>query len=314
MDKDALCVVSGYIADLLFGDPPWFPHPVKGIGWAIGKLENPVRRFFTSERTGGFVLAVVVIGGAFWFTYALVNLSNWIHPRGGFVTSIFFIYTSLAVKDLRMESMRVRRALARRDLAEARAKLAMIVGRDTGNLDEKEIIRATVETIAENIVDGILSPLFYALIGGAPWAIAYKAVNTLDSMVGYKNERYKTFGWASAKIDDAANYIPARLAALLIPIAAWCCGKSGTHALRIAWRDGRKNPSPNSGIPEAAMAGALGVQLGGLNFYSGQPTNKPYIGDDHKPLSLDDVTDSIQITYATSALALLLGVLMKSVR
>jgi len=186
----------------------------------------------------------------------------------------------------------------------------MIVGRDTKNLNEREIIRATVETIAESTVDGIISPLFYAFIGGAPLAVVYKSVNTLDSMIGYRNERYINFGWAAAKLDDFVNFIPARISAIFLPVAAWFSGNSGFNSLRIALRDKKNNPSPNSGIPEAAFAGALGVQLGGLNFYNSVPILKPTIGDNIHYLEMKHIRESIKIFYICSFLFVISGILL----
>jgi adenosylcobinamide-phosphate synthase len=184
------------------------------------------------------------------------------------------------------------------------------VGRDTNTLEHQDVIRATVETVAENIVDGVISPLFYAFIGGAPLALAYKAVNTLDSMVGYKNERYMDFGWASAKIDTSANFIPARLSVLFVPLASLIMGKDASNSWSMAIRDGKKNPSLNSGIPEAAIAGALGIQLGGLNYYDSKPVLKPHIGDNVNALETRHIKDSIKISYVSSGLFLIVGIVL----
>jgi adenosylcobinamide-phosphate synthase len=224
--------------------------------------------------------------------------------------SSFLLYTAFAAKDLKVESMEVFRALKDRDLNRARKKLSMIVGRDTNNLSEPEIIRASVETVAENTVDGIISPLFYAFLGGAPLALAYKAVSTLDSMVGYKNERYMNFGWASARLDDLANFIPARISILLLPVASFLTGKDGINSWRVVLRDGRKNPSPNSGIPEAAIAGALRVQLGGVNFYNSVASSEPVIGDSLNTLEAGHIKESIRISHISSALLLLIGIFL----
>jgi len=315
MTVDALCIAGGYILDLIFGDPRWLPHPVRGIGRAIQKLETPLRRACGRyEKIGGGLLAIIIIGGTLLVTYAIVAVARRMHPGLGVGASVFFLYTALATKDLKVESMRVYVELKGKNWAAARRQLAMIVGRDTQNLDSEEMIRATVETIAEGITDGIVSPLFYAFLGGAPLAMAFKAVSTLDSMVGYKNDRYKDFGWASARLDDIANYLPARLTALLLPVAAWRCGRSAGDAWRTIQRDGRKNPSPNSGLSEAGMAGALGVRLGGTNFYGGRAVRKPYIGDPKRALALQDVICAIRVMYVCSLLAVLLVVLLSLLR
>ncbi len=296
-----ISVLLAYILDLVFGDPPWLPHPVRGIGWLAKRLEKPLRQAVKGQRLAGLVFAVVVIGTAWGAAFIITQ-------QIGFAASVFFIYTSLAIKDLRLEAMRVYRAIEKTDIDLARRDLSMIVGRDTASLDEKEIVRAVVETVSENIVDGIISPLFYAFLGGAPLALAYKAVNTLDSMVGYKNERYMNFGWASAKLDDIANFIPARISAVILPLAAWLAGLDGAASFRMALRDGLKNPSPNSGIPEAAMAGALGVRLGGMNFYNSAAAAKPLIGEDKNVLTLAHIKESIKIAYISSGLFVITGI------
>ncbi|MEK6527862.1 MAG: adenosylcobinamide-phosphate synthase CbiB [Nitrospirota bacterium] len=306
----AIEIVLAYILDLILGDPRWFPHPVKGIGLLIKKLEPPLRKVFRNERIGGIILVVSVISISWYFSFIIIKAAFSINRYLGFLSSIFIIYSSLAAKDLDVESMEVYRPLERKDIALARKKLSLIVGRDTNNLGYQEVIRATVETIAENIVDGIISPLFYAFIGGAPLALAYKAVNTLDSMVGYKNEKYINFGWASAKIDTLANFIPARLSILFLSLASLFAGKDAANSWRMAARDGRNNPSLNSGIPEACVAGALGVRLGGLNYYGSKPALKPFIGDEINALKSGHIKDSIKISYICSALFLITGVFL----
>ncbi len=303
-------IIFAYLLDLILGDPVWFPHPVKGIGWLIKELERPFRKIIKYERIAGVIFALFVIGVTFALSFIIIRQALSINRYLGMVFSIVLIYTSLAVKDLKVESMGVHRALEKNDIPLARKKLSAIVGRDTANLDKQEIIRASVETVSENIVDGIISPLFYALIGGAPLALAYKAVNTLDSMVGYRNEKYKDFGWASAKIDDWANFIPARLSIFFLPLASLLSGKDALSSWKIARRDGRSNPSPNSGIPEAAVAGALGVRLGGLNFYNSEAILKPFIGDNINAIEPWHIKESIKISYICSALFLIIGVFL----
>jgi adenosylcobinamide-phosphate synthase len=300
---------AGYFLDLIFGDPVWFPHPVKAIGWFIVKLEPVFRRIFRNEKTAGIFFTFLIVGMSCGVTFAVVYRSFLLNAYAGLAVSAFLIYTSLSIKDLKVESIRVYRALKNKDIVSARRKLAKIVGRDTGNLNDEEIIRAVVETIAENTVDGILSPLFYAFIGGAPLALAYKAINTLDSMTGYRNEKYRDFGWASAKLDDMANFIPARISIILLPLACAILGKCGINSIKIIFRDRKKNPSPNSGIPESAIAGAFGIQLGGTNFYNSNPVTKPFIGDNKIPMIPEHITESIKISYICSALALTAGLL-----
>lgn len=310
-----LVIPFAYILDLIFGDPRWFPHPVKAIGWLINKMEIPLRKIFSfagrkGEYLAGIVFAFIIIGVTIGASYTLVRAANGVSKTLGLIVSVILIYTTLSIKDLKDESMDVVCTLTNRDIKIARKKLSLIVGRDTGNLNEKEIIRATVETVAENTVDGIISPLFYAFLGGAPLALAYKAVNTLDSMVGYNNDRYRDFGWASARLDDLANFIPARISALLFPIASWFIGESGLNCWQVVWRDGKKNPSPNSGIPEAAIAGALNIQLGGSNRYNSAVISKPLIGNDINPLEVGHIKKTIKISYICSVLMLVSGMFL----
>ncbi len=286
-------LLCGAALDLALGDPRWLPHPVRGIGWLIARLEPLCRHL--PLYLGGAVLWLLVVGlsaSIVWLTLP------WL--------AIFWIWTFLAVRDLDVQSMRVIVALRDGDLVQARERLSMIVGRDTATLDEPEILRATVETVAESLGDGIVGPLFYLALAGPAGMAAYKAASTLDSMCGYRNERYREFGWASARLDDVANFIPARLSVLLVALAALLLGYDARAALKCALRDGRSQPSPNSGYPEAAVAGALGVQLGGLNTYQGVASRKATLGDALRPLSFEVFSGVRRILYATSALAVLL--------
>ncbi|MDO8749064.1 MAG: adenosylcobinamide-phosphate synthase CbiB [Candidatus Omnitrophota bacterium] len=301
-------IILAYFLDIIFGDPRWFPHPVRIIGFLVRHLEDFLRRYIFNLKIAGVILVVLVIGLTYFLVWGIIKAGYQLNPFFGAALEVFFIYTAIAIKDLKAHTMRVYSRLKDNDLAQARSLLSQVVGRDTGNLDEKEVARAAVETVGENFVDGILSPLFYTFIGGAPLALAYKAVSTLDSMVGYKNERYIDFGWASARLDDFANYIPARLSVLFLSLGSWVCGQDGSSAFRLALRDGRKNASPNSGLPEAAMAGALGVRLGGVNFYNSSAKVEPYIGDGACPLEARHILESIRIVYASSFLALLSGI------
>jgi len=304
------CVLAAYLLDLVLGDPPSFPHPVKGIGWIIKKLEGPFRAIIKNERMAGAFFSCTIIILIWFITFVVTQAAYLLNNYLGIVISIIIIYTSLSVKDLGMESLDVFKALKNGNLDEARAFLSKIVGRDTANLEEREIIRASVETVAENIVDGIVSPLFYAFLGGAALAMAYKTINTLDSMIGYKNKRYINFGWAAAKIDDIANFVPARLSVIFLTIASWINGYDAAKILSIIMRDGRKNPSPNSGIPEAAIAGALGVRLGGLNYYNSTAVQKPHIGDDINPLDKSHIKEAVKIAYITSGLFIITGAVL----
>jgi len=230
-----------------------------------------------------------------------------ISPGLKFAFSSFFIFTTLSTKNLGEEAFSVYRALKENNLELARERVSRIVGRDTKDLSRDEIVRATVETVAKNTVDGIISPLFYTVLGGAPLAMAYKAVNTFDSMVGYKNEKYLYFGWFSAKLDDLVNYLPARISIFLIPMASLLVRQRSLMALRIIFRDGKKSPSPNAGIPEAGFAGALGIQLGGVNFYQGVKEYRPILGEKLKEISTKDILKAIRLSYAVSILMFLVG-------
>jgi len=296
-------LICAYVLDLALGDPQWFPHPVRFIGRLITLLENFFRGLGTTTlwlRISGIILALIVCGSTFLVTFFLIYWIGNFSRVAGFACSIFFAYATLATRDLHVETRRVLRALEARDFACAREELSFLVGRDTGHLDEPEILRALLETIAENISDGVMAPLFYLGLGGPPAAMTYKAINTLDSMVGYRNERYRHIGWVSAKLDDAANFIPARLSGFMIIISALLLGRPWRNALGILWRDRKNHESPNSAWPEAAMAGTLGIQLGGLNYYFGQRSQKPFIGDQKKEIEPTDVRESWKILYLCS--------------
>ncbi|MEI0735446.1 adenosylcobinamide-phosphate synthase CbiB [Paenibacillus sp. JTLBN-2024] len=308
----AMAVLAGAFAlDLLIGDPRWIPHPVIQMGKAIKALENGIRRQFRPEqfKLAGILLPVVVAGGSLIVTWALLKVLNAIHPWLGWAAEAVLIATTIAVKGLKDAGMEVYRHLAAGDLPAARRSLGMIVGRETSHLDEPEIVRGTVETVAENIVDAVISPLMYALIGGAPLAMAYRAVNTLDSMVGYKNEKYIHLGWASARLDDIANWIPARLTALLLTVSAFILRMNGRRAWRTMRRDARKHPSPNSGFPESTVAGALGIRLGGVNVYHGVESFRAYMGDALRRMESRDILLANRLLLTVSVLFVLLALL-----
>lgn len=303
----AFQIVIACFLDLILGDPYWLPHPVKGIGRIIQYCEALLRRINISERFLGIILTSSVVSCTYFITLQFVNLSLNIGKVSQIIINVVLIYLALSIRSLIREAKIIIRALERDDLIQARKRLSNLVGRDTDKLKRDEIERACIESLAENLVDGILSPMFYAFIGGPPLAWAYKAINTLDSMVGYKNKRYLKFGWASARLDDMANFIPARIAILLIPISALICALRPYKALKIAFRDGHKHPSPNSGIPEAAFAGALNVQLGGPSSHQAIVSNKPLLGDPGEPISIENIKKAIHMVYATSFLAVACG-------
>jgi adenosylcobinamide-phosphate synthase len=296
-------IVIAILLDLALGDPRWLPHPVRFIGRLIKALEGPARKAIPDARVAGAATALTVILVATVATAALIGIAGQIHPLLGDAVGIAVLYTTLAVRDLARHSLAVYRALENFDLAEGRRLVSWMVGRDTERLTETEVIRAAVESVAENTVDGIIAPLFFAALGGPVAAMAYKAVNTLDSMVGYKNERYIDFGWTAAKIDDAANFIPARLAAPILTAAAALLGFPAAAAWRIARRDGRKNLSPNAGIAEAAVAGALGIRLGGVMARRGRPVNQPEIGDRIVPLARGHILAVNRLMFAATGIA-----------
>jgi adenosylcobinamide-phosphate synthase len=295
--------------DLLVGDPRWLPHPVRLIGRFAMAVEAPFRRLIKSPRIAGVVTALVVVSLTAVVSFALVRGAGFAHPYAGDLVSITLLWTGIAARDMVKHSSEIVGALNSGSLSEARRWVGMICGRDTDSLDESGIARATVESVAENMVDGVTAPLFFAVIGGPVGIMAYKAVNTLDSTFGYKNDKYLEFGWASAKLDDIANFIPARLTALLVPVAAMLSLHNPVRSLRIYLRDRLKHPSPNAGQAEAAVAGALGIQLGGLSYYSGVPSHKPVLGDALTSVGPEHVVRANALLLITSglALALLLG-------
>ena len=299
-----------FVLDLLFGDPEKLLHPVVVMGKIISRLEKGLRAVFLQtpkgELAAGFVLALLLPVG----TLAVTILALWavglIHPMLRFALGVFWGWQALALKGLNTESKRVYRALTTGTIEEARTAVSRIVGRDTDRLDEAGVTRAAVETVAENFSDGVLAPLFYLLIGGAPLALCYKAINTMDSMVGYKNERYLCFGRCAAKLDDAANWLPARLSALLLILSSALLGENAKDAWRVWRRDRRNHASPNSAQTEAAMAGALGIQLAGPAWYFGEKYDKPTIGDAKRSVEPNDILRADRLLYGGGALGLVL--------
>lgn len=308
-----ICVAAflGFLLDLWLADPGWMPHPVVLMGKCITRLEEVLRSRFPAtpkgERAAGCVLAVLLPVGTLVLTGAICLLAGRIHPLLGLAVQTFWCWQALAVKGLAEESKNVYRQLAAEDLPGARRAVARIVGRDTQALTEEGVTKAAVETVAENFSDGVVAPLFYMMIGGAPLALCYKAVNTMDSMIGYKNQRYLQFGRAAAKLDDAANYLPSRLAAVFWIAAAGLTGQDAPNAWRIWRRDRRNHASPNSAQTESACAGALGVQLAGPAYYFGEYYNKPTIGDAKRPIEPRDILRANRMLFAGAGLALVLG-------
>ncbi|MGQ9631187.1 MAG: adenosylcobinamide-phosphate synthase CbiB [bacterium] len=307
---EPLPLFAAYALDLLLGDPRGYPHPVVIIGRIIRFFERTLRKWASTPRgefIAGVFLVATIVPLAWGATAGAISLADLISPLAGKILSVLIAYTTLATRDLHREASAVAQALKKDDIDVARRALSMIVGRDTERLDPNGMTRALVETIAENTSDGIVAPILYLSLGGPPLAMAYKAVNTLDSMVGYKNERYIHFGRASAKVDDLANYIPARITGALMVIAALLWRMDWRRAWKTLLRDGRKHESPNSGLPEAAAAGALGVQLGGPNYYEGILHIRPTVGDPIGELSLDSYKGAVKLMYTVSLLSLALG-------
>lgn len=303
-------IVCGFLLDLLFGDPAWIIHPVVIMGRCISALECGLRRVFPKtprgEFFGGCVLTTILPIGTLILTGLLSLLAFWIHPAVGFVLQAVWCWQALAVRGLKTESLAVYRYLIENDLPGARKAVSRIVGRDTQNLSAEGVTKAAVETVAENYSDGVLAPLFYMILGGAPLAMVYKAINTMDSMVGYKNNRYLCFGHAAAKLDDAASYLPSRLAALFWIASAGLTGESVRGAWTIWRRDARNHASPNSAQTESACAGALSIQLAGPAYYFGTRYDKPTIGDPIRPIGSEDIIRSNRMLYAASISALLI--------
>ena len=311
----SVLVVAALMVDLIVGDPRWLPHPVVVIGGFIQKCEKLVRRLVSKQmgrglRLGGILLVAVVCSSTCFFTWGFIWLAGKVHVYLGLAVHLWLLSTTLAVKSLHQHARAVAVPLAQGDLSAARRAVAMIVGRDTECLKERGITRATVETVAENTVDGIISPLFYAFIGGAPLAMAYKAINTLDSMIGHRDEKYLHLGWAAARLDDLANYLPARLAGLFYVLVSIGTPGGVRGTFQTIQQDAPKHPSPNSGIPEAAVAGALGIELGGTNYYRGQVSHRALMGPGKYPLEYGHIEQALALTRKVTALALVVGVLV----
>jgi adenosylcobinamide-phosphate synthase len=291
--------------DLVLGDPRWLPHPVRWMGKAIEVIEPGFRKIPGDLIFAGALFAASLIVCTWLLTWILLVAANSIHPvlKNGF--EIILIYYCISAGSLEEAALEIKRYLKNKNITGAREKVALIVGREVTNYQESDIARATVETVAENLVDGVISPLFFAAIGGAPLAVAYKMVNTLDSMIGYKDEKYLNFGKAAARIDDVLNYLPSRLAVLIISLATQVLSGKGARSLKTAVREGAYHSSPNAGFPEAAFAGALSVKLNGPNFYSGKLVDKPFIGIRFGNTSTEHIKKACDIMMLSSLISLL---------
>lgn len=306
----SLIILGGYVLDLIFGDPTWRWHPTRIIGRLIEILEKRLNTGKLNKIFAGILLVILIVGITVFCVWSILKLTKFIHPYLYYLISILFIYSAVSVKQLGIEANEVLLALSTGDLAQARKFLSMIVARDTHKLDEPEIIRATVETVAENTMDGIIAPLFYAFLGGPVLAWAYKAINTLDSMVGHRSERFIDFGKAAASLDALVNFIPAKITMIIISLSAWCYRKDSLNSIRWVFRYFLKGPADNSEATEAVVAGALGVQLGGLNFYQTVPIQKPFIGDNFYPLNTKHIQESVNLAYISSVLFMVIGIVL----
>ena len=309
-------LMLGFLLDLLLGDPQGMWHPIIAIGHLIAGTEKFLRRIFPKtkgqELAGGIFLVLIVTLVSTGVPLGLVLICYKIHWTAGMMMETVMCYFILATRSLRTESMKVADALEREGLDAGRKAVSMIVGRDTERLDEAGVIKAAVETVAENASDGVLAPMIYMAIGGPVLGFFYKSINTMDSMVGYKNEKYLYFGRAAAKLDDVVNFIPARVCAWFMTAASFLGGFSGKDAFRIYRRDRKKHASPNSAHTEAVMAGALQVQLAGDAWYFGKKKEKPTIGDDIRPVELKDIERANRLMYRTAWIGLILCVLVKT--
>jgi len=313
--NNGILVIAAFVLDAFVGEFRSIPHPVQGFGVIIGLFNRVFNREGNSpaiKTAAGFFMAVIVACSGYLVPYLLIRYAYAYLPAwAGFALTLLLAYTTLSVKGLADSAREVIRPLLEGDMESARRALSMIVGRDTGSLDERGVTRGAVETVAENASDGVVAPLFYMAIGGVPLAMMYKAVNTMDSMVGYKDEKYRDFGRYPALIDDIANFIPARITSLYMILAAWVLSffrpgaYSASGSIDILFRDRLNHKSPNSGYPEAAMAGALGVRLGGPSEYFGMVVDKPFIGDETSELTSEKVRDAVRLLYVTGAAAAL---------
>ncbi|MEE4114458.1 MAG: adenosylcobinamide-phosphate synthase CbiB [Desulfobacteraceae bacterium] len=303
----ALAVTLAVALDMLLGDPLWLPHPVRWMGETIPWMEPRFREFPLKPMLAGALMACLLVVSVWIICLLLVRVAAAIHPAAGILVQTAILYVCISARGLADAALDVGQALARSGLDAGRQAVSMIVGREVDRLDERGVTRAAVETVAENLVDGFVSPLFFALLGGAPLAAAFKMVNTLDSMVGYKNDRYLRFGKFAARLDDVANFIPARLAVPFIAVAAQLLNGRGRAALETACRDGRAHASPNAGFPESAFAGALGLWMGGANHYHGQRVEKPIIGREFGDARPGHIQQACRLMLVTALLVFMMA-------
>lgn len=299
-----VAVIIGFCLDLILGDPSWVPHPVRLIGFLISKGEKFLRRIFKkNEYIAGVILTIFLTAISFFVPFVILYLCGQVNIYFKIAVESIFCYQILATKCLKVESMRVYKYLTKGDIENSRKYLSWIVGRDTENLNKSAIAKATVETIAENTSDGVIAPLIFMIIGGAPLGFLYKAVNTLDSMIGYKNDKYMNFGKFAAKLDDFTNYFPAIISAYMMIIASFILRLDYKNAVKIYKRDKKNHASPNSAKTESVAAGALDIQLAGDTYYFKKLVKKLTIGDDIRLVKIDDIKIANKLMYATAILA-----------
>ncbi len=298
-------LISAYVLDLIFGDPYSFPHPVKFIGNMIARLEKFFFATLINKLLSGLITFLIVVVTTYFATFLLINISYSLNSYLGIAVEILLTYTVLSAKCLEVEAVKVQRELRAKNLENSRKSLSYIVGRDTKELDFAQIIKAVIETVAENTVDGVISPIFYLCLGGVPLAMAFKAISTLDSMIGYRNEKYEEFGKVSARADDVANFIPARLSIIFFTISAFLLRLDYRNAFLICMRDRKNHLSPNCAYSESLTAGALGIQLGGSHYYGGKLVEKQKIGDDLRKADVDDITKTVNMLRIVTFLCIL---------
>lgn len=308
----ALPLLIGFGIDCILGDPHSLPHPIRAIGALIAKLEGFIRSHFHNLKTGGIFLAATVLLVSSGLPLVILLICYRLHPAAGILAESLMCYYLMAPRCLKTESMKVCRALEAKDMDAAKTAVSMIVGRDTHSLSEPEIIRAAVETVAENTSDGVTAPILY-MIFGAPLGFFYKAANTMDSMIGYRNERYAELGYFAAKLDDVLNFIPSRISAIVMIATTALLRMDARRAFRIWRRDRRRHASPNSAQTEAVCAGALGIRLGGNAYYFGTLHQKDWIGDPIRPPETDDIRRANRLMYGTSVIVLLISAAVRSI-
>ncbi len=321
MKERILIICAGCILDLIFGDPHWLWHPVRGIGKMVEWAERGLRRLFGirpekeadigKKKAAGILLVLVVLTIALAVTFGMLTLAGMLHPAFRIVLECIICYQMLAMRSLKVESMKVYHALKNGDVEAARSAVSMIVGRDTGHLTTEGITKAAVETVAENTSDGVIAPLLYLFVFGVYGGVAYKAVNTMDSMIGYRNDRYLYLGRFAARLDDVCNFVPARVSALCMIMAAFLLGLDGKRAAFTFKRDRYCHASPNSAQTEAVCAGALGVELAGDAWYLGVLHKKPVIGDAVREVEAEDIARANRLLYVTSGIVFLVGILIE---